>query len=467
LLLLPTLSHAQQSTSPTPSSDASNQAEDALLSPQDSQASPVDPGVAAVPQVPLPNRVNEVLPPWLRVRGEFRERVEGFDSFGFVADRSNYYWLTRFRLTATIQPMPMFGVTLQAQDARVANKTIGPNGPPFRDQLDLRMGYAEIGTTQSPIGVRAGRQELVYGDQRLVGHTSWSNAARTFDAAKVMLRGHAFSLDVFGGSVVNIVNDRTTVFSTSAFGNSQFYGAYGVAPTLIRAATVEPYIFYKVASNQTSELGVPGTLKIVTTGARWAGTLPRRLDYNIEMAVQTGALGADTVRAWAGHWMLRELIASHHAVHVYGETNYASGDGNPRDGRRGTFDQLYPTNHDKYGLADQVGWRNMHNARIGFDVMPGKRLTVSGSAQSIWLANAHDALYNASGAVLARVAGGATSTHVGEEIDVTASVAITAQIAVGAGYAHVTPGPFLKQATPGASYSAPYVTTTYVFLADK
>jgi hypothetical protein len=27
----------------------------------------------------------------------------------------------------------------------------------------------------------AGRQELVYGDQRLIGHVSWLNAARTFD----------------------------------------------------------------------------------------------------------------------------------------------------------------------------------------------------------------------------------------------------------------------------------------------
>ena len=46
------------------------------------------------------------------------------------------------------------------------------------------------------------------------------------------------------------------------------------------------------------------------------------------------------------------------------EYNYASGDANPTDGRRGTFDQLYPTAHDKYGLADQVGWRNMHDVRV-------------------------------------------------------------------------------------------------------
>ena len=45
--------------------------------------------------------------------------------------------------------------------------------------------------------------------------------------------------------------------------------------------------------------------------------------------------------------------------------------------------------------------------------------------------------------------------------------ALTPQLMVGAGYAHIFTGPFLKQATPGASYSHPYVMATYVFLADK
>ena len=45
--------------------------------------------------------------------------------------------------------------------------------------------------------------------------------------------------------------------------------------------------------------------------------------------------------------------------------------------------------------------------------------------------------------------------------------ALTPQIQLAAGYAPMFTGAFLKQATPGASYSAPYVMVTYVFLADK
>ena len=44
---------------------------------------------------------------------------------------------------------------------------------------------------------------------------------------------------------------------------------------------------------------------------------------------------------------------------------------------------------------------------------------------------------------------------------------LTPQIQAAAGDAHIFPGAFLKAATPGASYSHPYVMVTYVFLAEK
>jgi len=46
------------------------------------------------------------------------------------------------------------------------------------------------------------------------------------------------------------------------------------------------------------------------------------------------------------------------------EFNHASGDSNPSDGKHGTFDVLYPTAHDKYGMADQVGWKNVKQRPI-------------------------------------------------------------------------------------------------------
>jgi len=164
---------------------------------------------------------------------------------------------------------------------------------------------------------------------------------------------------------------------------------------------------------------------------------------------------------------LRSRLAARVPVGFTGEYNYASGDADPTDGTRGTFDQLYPTGHDKYGLADQVGWRNIHHLRTGVDVTPMKALLLTASYHSWWLAERNDALYSAGSAVIARAPGGAISRHVGQEIDVQASRPITPHVQVSGGYAYIFPGAFLKQTTPGASYGYPYVMATYVFLADR
>jgi hypothetical protein len=422
---------------------------------------PAPAGVAAKP--PILNRANELLPQWFRLRGEFRERMEGFDGLGFTTTRDDLYWLSRVRLNASVTASKQLSFQAQVQDARVAKKTVGPTGTPFKAPFDLRMAFADIGSPTGHVTVRAGRQELVYGDQRLIGHVSWLNAARTFDGVKATFRTKAFSTDVFASSVVRILDGE---LDKSGNGN-RFAGAYGTTTKLIPQATVEPYVLFKRDVNLRAEAGGVGTLKETTTGVRIAGRLPARLDYGVEMALQRGSLGTDDISAWAGHWQLRETFPGQAAVRVTGEYNFASGDADPTDNVRGTFDQLYPTPHDKTGLADQIGWRNVHHARAGFEITPFKGVPVSTNYHSWWLAEERDAIYNVGNAVVGRVATGAADRHVGQEIDVQVSRAITPQIQAAAGYAHIFPGPFLKEATPGSSYSHPYVMVTYVFLAER
>ena len=399
----------------------------AITSAQQPQPAPAQ--AAPAPRPPVLNRANELLPLWLRVRGEFRERMEGFDGSDFVEDRKDLYYLSRVRLNATVTPTRLLSFQVQAQDARVAKKTVGAVGTPFRAPFDLRVAFADVGDAKSPVSVRVGRQELAFGEQRLVGHVSWLNAARTFDGAKVTFRTAAFTMDVFGASIVRIMDGA---FDRSGNGN-RFVGAYATTTKLMPLASVEPYVFWRRDLTLRTGTATLGDLEQTTAGVRMAGRMPGRLDYGIEMAIQRGSLGTDDVEAWAGHWQLRESLPGAGAVRLTGEYNYASGDENPADEVRGTFDQLYPTPHDKYGLADQIGWKNIHHARAGLEFTPVKGLPVMASYHSWWLAETRDGIYTAGSALLARVITGA----------------------------------FLKQATPGASYSHPYVMATYVFLAER
>jgi hypothetical protein len=414
-------------------------------------------------KAPVPNRFNDVLPAWLRVRAEFRERLEGFESLGFTPARDDTYSLSRLRLNATVTPSKSLSFTVQAQDSRVADKSVGPTTAPFRGPFDLRVAAAEIGSATAPVAARVGRQELAFGEQRLLGHLAWTNTARSWDAARLILRGKAFQVDTFAASLVRSLPDS---FDKSGNGN-RLYGAYGSAPKLIPLGTVEPFVFFRQDENVRSEAGVLADLHQATVGVRLAGKLPARLDYNTDLALQRGSLDTDSISAWAGHWMIRESLPGKRNVKLISEYNHATGDGNAQDGVRQTFDQLYPTGHDKLGLADQVGWKNVRHLREGFEFTPLKATPLSVNYHSWWLADKADALYAAGGASLARVAGGATDAHVGQELDLQITRNVTPQLAVAAGYAHIFTGAFLKQATPGASYSQPYVMVTYVFLAEK
>jgi hypothetical protein len=445
------------------SSICAQQANSAASAPAAAAQAPVTQTTPSEP--PLPNRMNEVLPRWLRVRGEFRERFEGFANSGFRDANDDAYYLTRVRLNASVTASKSLSFQVQAQDARVADKTIGPNNAaPFHGTFDVRTAFADIGASGSAVTARLGRQDLSYGDQRLLGALPWTNTARSFDAARVTLKSRAASVDVFAASIVRILPAE---FDKSGNGN-RLVGAYGSLRAVLPRGVIEPYVLWHRDVNLRSELGPTGELHQYTTGARIAGSLPARFDYVVEMDRQTGSVGPDNVSAWAGHWQLRETLAGAKSVRLAGEYNYASGDSDPRDGRRGTFDQLYPTGHDKYGLADLVGWRNISHVRAGFEITPVARLPVMAHYHSWWLADGHDALYTASSAVLVpAIAAGAPNRHVGQEIDLQVSRVLAPQLSISGGYAHVVPGAFLEQGTPGRSYSYPYVMATYVFLADR
>ena len=406
---------------------------------------------------PVPLAVNGQITPWLQTRGELRTRAEGFTGGGF-GDSSDAYWMDRFRLNATVRPSKSFAFITQVQDSRAFDKTTGSQAAPFRNTLDLRMAYAEIGSTHN---VRIGRQELAFGEQRLIGSLNWTNTARSFDGVHGMFKGKAGQIDGFSASVVAI---DSSGFDKSGNGNL-LSGAYVSLTTLVPKQLVEPYFFWRNARNVTAELGGTAPLHQATTGFRMAGKIPAAFDYSSEFVVQAGSVGPDDVSAWAGHGVVGKTFKQ--PTRIFGEYNYASGDASGADGSRETFDQLYPTGHDKLGLSDQIGWRNIHHARAGLEIRPSSKWLVSSSYHRWWLASATDALYNAAGAVVARNAAGTAGRYVGQEIDGQVSYSYSAQLQIGGGYAHLVPGEFLKNTTPGHSYKAPYVMVTYVFLGEK
>lgn len=399
--------------------------------------------------------LNRELPRWLNFAGDERLRLEGFSGGGFQPGNNDLYLLNRLRFAMTLRPAAWWKIVAQTQDARVWGSDQKPYGPPRQDTWDLRQAYAELGDPgKNPVVLRAGRQEISLGGERLVGVSQWQNVGRTFDAVQLLMHYRQLSLTAFSASVV-VLHDGEV---GSATAGNNLHGLYGSIAGWIPNSTLEPYFMWRLQPNVRSELGPLGHLDMKVSGARWLGKI-RALDYNTSIVIERGSVAADQVNAWGGHWLLGysfpNLAGSPRLVAEY---NYATGDSSAHDGRMNTFQLLYPTAHDRHGLADQVGWRNIRHLRGTVEWKPNPKWTVIPSYNAFWLADAHDALYNSQGnVVVARVADGSAGRWIGQESDLAAAYSISPATQVGAGFAHIFPGTFLHRAAPGHAYSYPYL----------
>ncbi len=430
----------------------------AALAGQTPSSQTVPPGAAGFIEAPAAD-INKGLPPWLRFSGDYRARFEGYSGGSFKPLTTDDYLLSRLKLGLTIKPAKWMKLYVEGMDARSLEKN--PALPPYQNTWDIRQAYVEIGDTEKQIfGLRAGRQELAYGDQRLIGIALWNNAERNFDAIRGTLRYKGYRLDMFASSIVNATTDT---WDHHLQGNN-LHGLYGGIDKFGPRFIIEPYALWRLQHGIKNESGIVSKLNEKVTGVRIVGTkLPFGIDYGTEMVREFGSLGTDNIQSWAGHWVAGETLKVRYSPRIFIEYNYASGDVKSTDGARGTFDQLYPTGHDKYGLADQVGWRNIKDVREGLELKPRKNVTTAVTYNNWNLASATDSLYNAAGTALFRSATGAAGTHVGQELDLSGTWTFARAFTVGAGLGHIFPGEFLKALTPGNPYTFSYMSGTWKF----
>ncbi len=392
------------------------------------------------------------LPSWLSLGGEYRFRLDTYLSSGLRDRGDDAYAVERLRLTTEFIPSTWARLLFQVQDARVFLRDLGPAVPPYHDGVDLRQAYLQLGDAERhPFSFRVGRQPLRYGERRLITDSTWRNVSRSYDALCATVRHGDFRVDAFAASVPEV---RPGAWNNRRIDGNNIHGVYGVWSDARRGLSLDLYGFWRLNPSAVTESGVQAKSDTKTTGFRWAGKLASGLEFEAETAFQKGRRGPELVRAWAGHWMAGRRFESRRGEpFVYLDYNYASGDPTPGDGRAGTFDPLYGSTHERYGLVDLFCWRNLHHLRGSLEIQTSRRLLVHVSQSHYWLASARDGLYANSGAYYARAMDGSAGRFAGRAADVHADWALSQWVQIGAGYARLFPGEFLKCSAPGASHN--------------
>jgi hypothetical protein len=395
------------------------------------------------------------LPSWIGFGLEERFRAEGMENQSFKRTDDNYL-LNRWRFLMQIKPTNWLRIVGQLQDARAWLQQ-PPLQPPNTNRFDIKLAYAEIGDPEHQwISVRVGRQLINY-NNTIIANSEWRDQGRSYDAVVTNLHYDRFHLGLFAASAVVPLDEGV---SHHQEGNN-IYGAYGaIDNVLLPTSSFEPFFLWRVnpsVSVETPTKTTTGHESEQAYGIRWKGFAYRNLDYSVEGIREVGNDGINNIRAWGTTDGLAYRFGNFYwKPRIFSQYDYASGDKNPHDGVHETFDTMYPTAHDRFGISDQFGWQNIKAVRAGITIEPHNRWTLTGQWLDFWLASATDSLYNTSGGSIVRNALGTAGTHVGNEADFYTWYELNRHVNVGVGFAHIFPGQYLTVMEKGPNFSYPY-----------
>ncbi len=334
---------------------------------------------------------------------------------------------------------------------------------PDEDTGVLQQAYISLGDpAQFPFVLKVGRQEMMYGDQRFIGNSDWSNLGRTFDAAKLRYINDLFWVDAFVSRVVVPYQDHFDENSSY----DTFSGIYASSRKVVPWQVTEVYALSRNAGQQATSAsaydvpGTPSTARDILTFGFLVKSLPDKLagwDYSLEAAGQVGTINSSTLNqrlnqqafamftdggyTWTNAWASPRLGLSYDG---------GTGDSNIKDGKSETFDNLFGTRHPQYGVIDLFCERNMHIPRLSASFHPLKHLTLSADYRAFWLWDTNDYLYPISGSGRNNATTGYGihpnyDSFVGTELDLVASYDFQSWWNVQAGYGHFFVGTYIKQ----------------------
>ncbi len=403
---------------------------------------------------------------WLSLGAQVRERYEYYNEYLFgtrgAPEQSDGYLLSRFRLSLDAHITPYFRIFGEGKSALCTERELlGGRSNSYVDTIDLQNGFADVNIplgNQASVTLRGGRQEMLFGAQRLVGPSDYTNVRRTFDGGEAIVRFREWTFTPF---FVEFVPVDKYDFNEST-SHQKLFGIYGTGPLYFLPANLDLY-WLGVRNTEATFNHTTGSEHRTTLGGRtWGKIGTTGLDFEVEGAYQFGSLDGYDISAW----MLTAILGYSPPIaslspRVYIEFDYASGDDKP-GGDVETFNQLYPTGHSFLGYIDYIGRQNIVAPSGGLSVSPVHGLSLSLQQYFFWRASDEDALYNKSGAVL-RPGNTTTASYVGAETDFLATYNFDRHLLGYGGYSHFFPGDFIDKTGESKDSDYFYVALQYTF----
>ncbi|MBH0200356.1 MAG: alginate export family protein [Nitrospira sp.] len=392
----------------------------------------------------------------------------------------------------------------------IDSRTWGGNGDPINHtcapalvnnrtacSLGIRAGYMLVRNFAGiqGLGIKAGRQYLVFGDQSLLGHFDWANTGFSFDGIMTnystkfmdtslgwfrltetdLAQGAALGS---GGPNINPLGQPVSGQANNAHGDVDMLVLYNQIKA-VPWSLIEPfYIYYKnnlgADNNSSQGLGTPkhGNQTRHVIGNRIA-VKKGGFDLSNEIVYQFGQMGSTSatfspcglpgtqdkclhINAWATrNWIGYTFYDLAWKPRFALNFDYASGDGranctlNAAYGTcstANTFENLYPTNHIHMGYMDVMAWKNTLTWSANFQARPTRDDHIEVWYTNLNLANARDNWYRASQGVYVFSKVGNTTNHLGDELDFTwTHMFMEGKLAFQTSFSYLFTGPYIRE----------------------
>lgn len=367
---------------------------------------------------------------------EERLRVERRGNFDFDEARNDNSGVSyqRLKLSAKAELPGKLELFAEGMDLRDAHEDLAKAAQ--KDKADLHQAYAAVKGKPFglPLELKVGRQELKYGQGRLIWAATWSNRINHFDAATLKYKSGGLSADVFYGARVTY-NEYDW---NEPNRHDMIGGTYLSYRKNKEAPLLEGYFLSNYDSSNMS------TLNRRTVGVHGQATLPGAVVCDLELPYQFGKSSGKSVYASAFHLDLSREFKRAWSPKVTAAYNYASGDKKPTDSVNNVFIPLYQSTHDPYGVMDLFRWQNMKEGALEVSAKPVKALKLTAGLNYFWLAQAKDSWYDSSGKKLRTRAAGTAGTYVGREASLLAKWEMCANASLDGGYARFFTGSYVK-----------------------
>jgi Alginate export len=312
------------------------------------------------------------------------------------------------------------------------------------NQLSLHQAFIDY-NFHKKWTARLGRQEISYGNKRLITFREGPNTRLTFDAAILKYHSKKRKCDIFA---LTPVISRKGIFDDQSFEDA-VVGIYATEYVIPHKLLLDSYtIFFN--SDRRKYNYVAGHESRETTGLRIYSENPI-FNYEIEASYQNGKFNNQKISAFGINTDFNYKLVTKNNLILGISANYVSGDKNQNDNQLNTYNTIF--SKPPFGLVAPIGLSNIVRITPYFKINPTPKSYVYASSNLLWRQSNQDGIYSPGTSAETRpnptLLFASTKKDIGTLLVLESSYAVNKHLTLGFDVSYFFAGNYVKETGKG------------------